>query len=219
MNDFGGLALFGVELVGVALLSVACCPAPRASDSPANQTASVQVASPASASEASTPVAPEQVTPTQVEEPVDDQCPTQDERRQGASWEQEATSILDSCDEQCMKSVEGGKDRRRGMDLLRRAAHAGSLSAQQRYGQTLFGDLMTTGSEPELEDDYVEAIAFLRVAARRGADEYLPGLSRLQLSEDGSLQPAADPPLSDLPPGWVVRGIREGDELMHCFDD
>jgi hypothetical protein len=127
--------------------------------------------------------------------------------------------LLERCDELCMKSVDGGKRFGRGMELLRQASEGGLLRAQAMYGKKSFDGLMTTGGEPELEDEYVEAIAFLRAAAVRGNEDaarYLPGIADVRIGEDGGFDSPLQEPLSLLPESWVLQGIQRGDQIASC---
>ncbi|MGH1344514.1 MAG: hypothetical protein ACRBN8_23340 [Nannocystales bacterium] len=100
-----------------------------------------------------------------------------------------------------------------GIDVLEVAAKNGSLKAQSLYGRTLFGARFSKAAPTDEEkDDYVSAIAFLRVAAKAGDEDavgYLPGL----LSEPG--QPV-EVPLDSLPPGWVAEAFEMADAWIDC---
>jgi len=101
-----------------------------------------------------------------------------------------------------------------GVDMLRIAAANGNLKAQSLYGRALFGARFSGGAPtPEQKDDYVSAIAFLRVAAKAGdldAEGYLPGLM---------LDPAElpMPPLDSLPAGWVAEAFGQADAWIECY--
>lgn len=101
-----------------------------------------------------------------------------------------------------------------GVDVLEVAAKNGSLKAQSLYGRTLFGARFSNGAPTDEEkDDYVSAVAFLRVAAKAGDEEavgYLPGL----LLEAG--QPL-EMPLGTLPPGWVAEAFEMADAWIECY--
>jgi len=146
-------------------------------------------------------------------------CPTAERLREAETQFAQGVELVKGCGERCMKSRDSGERRRRGLSLLREAAIGGYPPAMARYGNTSFGDLMTTGSGPELEGEYVEAIAFLRVTAlreRTGEDGFIPNLESVRLQEDGSFSAPLEPPLSGLPEPWVRQGIAEGDRLFDC---
>ena len=119
-----------------------------------------------------------------------------------------------------MKSAGGGGDRWQGLELLREASADGHLKAQSLYGRTTFGDLATTGDGPELEEQYVQALLYLRLAARRGdaeAADYLPGLANVRVSESGAFEPPLEEPLASLTPAWVANAFRQADAELACY--
>lgn len=126
---------------------------------------------------------------------------------------------IQACDELCMKSQSGGKGRSEGVDRVHEAARRGHLGAQSLYGRTLFYDLMTTGDEEALQDEYVDAIYFLTLAARRG-DEVVraefPELATLT-AEGGTLSAPLTAPFSDLNETWVKEGVERAQRDMRCF--
>lgn len=101
-----------------------------------------------------------------------------------------------------------------GVDVLEVAAKNGNLKAQSLYGRTLFGARFSNAAPTDEEkDDYVSAVAFLRVAAKAGDEDavgYLPGL----LLEPG--QPL-EVPLDTLPPGWVAEAFDMADAWVECY--
>ena len=121
-----------------------------------------------------------------------------------------------------MKGADGGQQRPRGLALLAEAAEQGHLGAQSLLGRTAFGDLMTTGQGPELTEDYVHALKYLRAAALRGDEatlDWIPGIGTAQVLDDGSFEPPLEPPLADLEPEWVRRAWRAADALVRCAEE
>lgn len=100
---------------------------------------------------------------------------------------------------------------RAAMDTLKIAAENGSVPAQSLYGRTLFGTLFTAGAPEESQrEDYVSAVAFLRLAAKAGdeaAANFMPGLL------DG---PPLQMPLDSLPEGWVEDAFERADAWIAC---
>ena len=101
-----------------------------------------------------------------------------------------------------------------GVDVLAVAAKNGNLKAQSLYGRMLFGARFSKGAPTDEEkDDYVSAIAFLRVAAKAGDEDavgFLPGL----LLDPGA---ALEVPLETLPPGWVAEAFEMADAWIECY--
>lgn len=99
-----------------------------------------------------------------------------------------------------------------GIDALKIAAQNGHLEAQSLYGRTLFGARFTTQAPtPEEKEDYVSAVAFLRIAAMAGdadAAAFMPGLT----SDPAPLEA----PLDSLPEGWVVEAFSRADTWIEC---
>jgi len=99
-----------------------------------------------------------------------------------------------------------------GIEALKIAANNGHLAAQSLYGRTLFGVRFTAQEpRPEEKEDYVSAIAFLRIAAKAGdvdAMDFLPGLT----SEPQPLEA----PLDSLPEGWVAEAFARADAWIEC---
>jgi hypothetical protein len=146
-------------------------------------------------------------------------CPEEATVQDAARKFDEAVALLENCGESCMKSATEGERYRRGMELLREASLGGHLDAQAKFGVRSFGDLMTTGDGPELEEAYVTAIASLRAAALggdSGAAEYVPGVGTVRLVEGRKLEPELEEPLSTLPEKWVLQGIEQGDRMAAC---
>lgn len=130
--------------------------------------------------------------------------------------------LVDSCDEMCQKSKDGGTKRQEGLSLLRDAATKGHLAAQAFYGRTKFTDLMTTGIEPALEDEYVEATYFLSLAARRGnteAQSEIPQLETLAVKKDGSFTEPLTEPLSHLDEEWVKAAVKRAQADLPCYEN
>ncbi len=128
--------------------------------------------------------------------------------------------LVASCDERCLKSPDGGKKRNEGMALLKSAAEKGHLAAQGFYGSTMFTDLMTTGTEPDLDQQYVEAMYFLALAARRGnteAQSELPQLETLTLNDDGTFSEPLSEPLSHLDEEWVRAALERAQTDLSCY--
>ena len=96
---------------------------------------------------------------------------------------------------------------------LKIAADHGNVDAQSLYGRSLFGVRFTAGAPtPQDKDDYVSALAFLRIAALADdadAAGYLPGLTAA---------PGASvmPPLDSLPDGWVAEAFERADAWVAC---
>jgi len=92
----------------------------------------------------------------------------------------------------------------RAMVLLKRAAEEGHLEAQALYGTRLFRVRFSLQAPvPDEREDYVSALAFVRIAACRGHAEaaaFIPGLATLS---EGGLD-ALEPPLASLPREWLV---------------
>jgi len=101
------------------------------------------------------------------------------------------------------------------MALLRRAAETGNLPAQSLYGRTLFATRFAAESpRPDQRDDYVSALAFLRLAARRGdaeAARFLPALAADEVS-------ASEPPLDGVPEDWLRAALARADAWTACGD-
>jgi hypothetical protein len=101
-----------------------------------------------------------------------------------------------------------------GIDVLEVAAKNGNLEAQSLYGRMLFGARFSKGAPTDEEkDDYVSALAFLRIAAKAGDEDavgYVPGLL---------LEPASPPemPLDSLPAGWVAEAFEMADAWIKCY--
>ncbi|HEB91369.1 MAG TPA: hypothetical protein ENI85_17465 [Deltaproteobacteria bacterium] len=104
---------------------------------------------------------------------------------------------------------------RDAMAHLAFAARNGHVAAQSLYGCTAFGVLFGNHGPVESERaDYVDALGFLRSAARAGdraALSCLPGIS--------GPADAVGEPLSKLPDGWVSEAFRRGDELFASHAD
>lgn len=133
---------------------------------------------------------------------------------------EEGKRLVESCGEACMKSETGGGDRSQGLSLLRAAADAGHLRAQSFYGLTLFGDLMTSGDEEGFKDQYIEALYFIALSARRGdgdAQESIPQLQTLSISAAGALSAPLEEPLSGLPSVWVKEAVQRAQRDARCF--
>lgn len=101
-----------------------------------------------------------------------------------------------------------------GVDVLEVAAKNGNLKAQSLYGRTLFGARFSKGAPTDEEkDDYVSALAFLRIAAKAGDEDavgFLPGL----LFEPGQ---RPEVPLDSLPQGWVAEAFDAADAWIECY--
>jgi hypothetical protein len=99
------------------------------------------------------------------------------------------------------------------MGALAFAADNGHLEAQSLYGRTMFGVMFTSDApQPDQRDEYVAALAFLRVAAKAGEDQaagYLPGLT-------DATPPTSEPPLDSLPAGWVQEAYQRADLWIAC---
>jgi hypothetical protein len=152
------------------------------------------------------------------EMPAPMDCPDQTETAKVHARYLEGKELIASCGEACMKSEGGGQDRNRGLALVREAADSGDLEAQSLYGRVLFGDLMTTGQEESLRDQYIEAIYFLRLATRRGdaaTIAFMPDLEKVRAMPTG-FYPPLPPPLSDLDEDWVRAGIQKADRARVC---
>lgn len=96
---------------------------------------------------------------------------------------------------------------------LREAAEGGHLQAQSLYGRTLFGTRISNQAPTaEEREDYVSAVAFLRIAAAAGdaeAEGFLPGISAV-------LEAPLEMPLSALPKDWVEEAFRRADTWIDC---
>jgi len=101
------------------------------------------------------------------------------------------------------------------IEALHFAANNGHLEAQSLHGRTLFGTMFTAQAPtPEEHDDYVAALAFLRIAAKRGDEDalsFMPAITA-EASE-------VEPPLDALPPGWVAEAFAEADAWIVCHGD
>jgi TPR repeat protein len=119
-----------------------------------------------------------------------------------------------------MKSPEAGGKRYEGLSLLKGAAEKGHLEAQALYGATKFTDLMTTSSEPELRDQYVDSLYFLALAAKRGsasAEGVLPQLETLSLGDEGEFTEPLAEPLTHLEEGWVKAALEKAQDELSCY--
>ena len=99
------------------------------------------------------------------------------------------------------------------MGALQFAADNGHVAAQSLYGRTMFSVLFQA-SAPEVDqrEDYVSALAFLRVAAKAGEETaagYLPGLT-------DDVPPTSEPPLEALPAPWVHAAYEMADAWIEC---
>lgn len=99
------------------------------------------------------------------------------------------------------------------MGALQFAANNGNVAAQSLYGRTMFA-VMFQQSAPEVDqrEDYVAALAFLRVAAKAGeqmAAGYMPGLT-------DDVPPTSEPPLEALPAPWVHAAYEMADRWIDC---
>ena len=148
-------------------------------------------------------------------------------RRQAASSEREGCVPLVESDvvaqtyAQGVAKLEASKDGEHylaepfeaGVDALKIAAQNGHMEAQSLYGRTVFGARFTAQAPTAAErEDYVGAIAFLRVAAKAGdadAAAYMPGLT-------GGPDPL-EAPLDSLPEGWVAEAFARADAWVDCY--
>lgn len=100
-----------------------------------------------------------------------------------------------------------------GIDTLRIAAQNGHLEAQSLYGRTVFSTrFMAQAPRPEEREDYVSAIAFLRIASKAGEEQangFLPGI-------EGEAS-AVEEPLDTLPEGWVGEAFARADAWIDCY--
>lgn len=100
-----------------------------------------------------------------------------------------------------------------GIETLKIAAQNGHLEAQSLYGRTLFSArFMAQSPTPEEKEDYVSALAFLRIASKAGEEEaigFLPGIEG-----DPS---AVEEPLVTLPDGWVDEAFARADAWIDCY--
>lgn len=99
-----------------------------------------------------------------------------------------------------------------GMEALRRAAELGHHEAQSLYGRRSFESMFLVESpRPEEREAYVTALAYIRIAGRRGdpgAADYLPGL----LTEPD----LTEPPFSEIPREWIREAIARADAWLSC---
>ena len=100
--------------------------------------------------------------------------------------------------------------------LLREAAEGGHLQAQSLYGRTLFSVRFSKQKPvPEEQEDYVSAVAFLRIAATAGdaeAEAYMPGITAV-------IEAPLEMPLTSLPKPWVAEAFRRGDAWIDCYGE
>lgn len=101
-----------------------------------------------------------------------------------------------------------------GMKDLRTAAENGEVEAQFRFGITLFGFLFTDHApEPTDENQYVDALAFVRIAALRGhtrARAALKGIGEQPIPK------TLEQPLSDVPRPWLDAAAKKAKDWLEC---
>jgi hypothetical protein len=102
-----------------------------------------------------------------------------------------------------------------GMKDLRTAAENGEVEAQFRFGVTLFGFLFTDHA-PQASDEkqYVDALAFVRIAALRGHDrakKAIPHLADQPLPKE-----LVEQPLSDVPRPWLDKAVKKAKDWLEC---
>jgi TPR repeat protein len=207
MRARGWRALLSALALGLASNGCStrnCAESPRQSEAPP--------AEPLAATTAPEPAAP----PTS-------SCPDGAEAERAAELFRQADALAAGCDELCMKSVEGGERMRRSSVLMDEAAALGNRDAQARAGLDDLGFLFTSigVTEDGAEPRYVQALTYVRLAARRGDEQarsFIPELATLSLEPNGSLPPL-EPPLSELPPDWVRRAMVEADRQLECHPD
>ncbi len=107
-----------------------------------------------------------------------------------------------------------------GMRQLKRAAAAGHLEAQAKYGMTNFSNMFQAQAPtPEERDDYVLALTYVLVASKRGhqaAHYFLPGLAEMKIS-NGRPTPPPEPPLDSIEEDWLVAALADA-ESWKCPD-
>jgi hypothetical protein len=101
--------------------------------------------------------------------------------------------------------------------LYDRAAAGFHRDAQERAGAMRFAG-MYMGESPRAEQRaaYVEALARLIVAARRGnqrAARFMPGMDALI---SGEIPETLDPPLAELPRDWVALALETANRWVEC---
>jgi hypothetical protein len=101
-----------------------------------------------------------------------------------------------------------------GMHDLRTAAQHGEVEGQYQFGITQFGFLFTDHApEPADEKVYVDAIAFVRVAALRGhvrAKQALPGIAEVPLPDK------FQQPLDAIPRRWLEAADKQASQWLEC---
>jgi hypothetical protein len=119
-------------------------------------------------------------------------------------------------------AIERGElDRKRSREqrfrLYDRAAAGFHRDAQERAGAMRFAG-MYMGESPRAEQRaaYVEALARLIVAARRGnqrAARFMPGMDALI---SGEIPETLDPPLAELPRDWIALALETANRWVEC---
>lgn len=101
--------------------------------------------------------------------------------------------------------------------LFDRAARGGHREALARAGRMKFSAMFTAEApKPEQRFDYIEAIARLLVAARRGstsAASFMPGMETLMF---GKVPEPVEPPLAELPKEWVEEALQAAEHQLEC---
>lgn len=102
-----------------------------------------------------------------------------------------------------------------GLGALLTAAEQGHRGAQSLYGRRRFESLFMAQAPTEAErDDYVAALAFIRVAALRGDEDaagYLPGIAD---APDPSM-----PPYDSFAPEWIEQAVAKADAWIKCHGE
>lgn len=101
--------------------------------------------------------------------------------------------------------------------LYDRAAQGGHRDGQARAGAMKFANMFSTEApKPTDRMDYVEALARLVIAARRGstdAAKFMPGMEALMF---GTIPEVVEPPLAELPKDWIEESLKSADQWIHC---
>lgn len=158
--------------------------------------------------------APAPSSPSSSALPKPSPCPALDEALAAKHYEEGMRLLAESRDGEHYKTEPFDE----AMRHLLSAAEAGHTAAQVRYGTTLFG-VMFTNDAPSAaqEHEYVRALKFIYVAARRGHEGAAGSLPGWPPADRATIEKAElEQPLSDLPRAWLLRAIDEAEAWLEC---
>ena len=109
-----------------------------------------------------------------------------------------------------------------GLELLRAAADAGHLPAQERRARLVISTNYQAGPiRSSQRRTYVEALTWLAVALRRGyepAQQILPhAIGQRLTGEAPKARVTRDEPFSDLPVTWIDAASKRAARLFRCW--